>query len=373
LEILERVENKTSIEIKEKEEKLRNWLEAKNIDGILLRKRNNFSWITQGKVNHIVNTIDGGVADLLFLKDKKYCITSKMESRRIMEEELAGLGYELIEAEWYESTDSKIIELIKNKKVVADTPILGLDEVSSEMADIRSQLNEHEIVKYIWLSQKAAKALEELMYEIKPGMTEHEIAANLAAKVMVDGINPQVILVATDERIFNYRHPIPTGKKLDKYAMVVICAEKWGLVTNVTRFVHFGELPTLIDENKRKLAFIDITMNMSTRPGLKISEVFQRGLDAYKEVGYPEDWRLLHQGGLTGYAPREFLASLETNAIIQLNQAFAWNPAIRGIKSEDTLLVTEDENKFITHTGEWVYIDIDYKGRIYQRPDILIR
>ncbi|MEW6698257.1 MAG: hypothetical protein ACOY35_01135 [Bacillota bacterium] len=64
-----------------------------------------------------------------------------------------------------------------------------------------------------------------------------------------------------------------------------------------------------------------------------------------------DDWRFLHQGGLTGYAPREYLATMFSECIVQENQAFAWNPAIYGIKSEDTILVGVNENKFLTHTG----------------------
>ncbi|WP_041808648.1 M24 family metallopeptidase [Evansella cellulosilytica] len=355
--------------------KLTDWLEKEGYDGILLRKRQNFSWITGGKVNHIENTTEYGVADLLIIPriNKKYCFTSKMESRRIMEEELNDFDFELVECEWYESIIPLIRKHIEGKMIVGDSTFLGLEDVSSELAYLRSQLSETEITNYKWLCQKAAGALENVCHEIKRGMTEHEIAALLAQKVMEDGINPQVILVATDERIFNYRHPIPTAKKLENYAMIVICAEKFGLVANCTRFVHFGELPETLRENTQKLAKIDITMNMATKPGVRINEVFEKGLQAYAEVGFPEDWRFLHQGGLTGFAPREFLASRETDHIIVKNQAFAWNPAIRGIKSEDTIFVDEEGNQFLTHTGNWVYIEVEYDGKIYKRPDVLVR
>jgi Xaa-Pro aminopeptidase len=296
-----------------------------------------------------------------------------MESRRIMEEELDGLGFELVQCEWYENPDELTEELCEGKQIVADTAVFGLEDVSSELVALRSRLAEKEVERYKWLCQKAATALESVCHEIEPGMSEFEIAALLAPKVLKDGINPQVILVATDERIYNYRHPIPTDKKLEQYAMIVICAEKWGLVANATRFVHFGELPALVKENKEKLAKIDIAMNLATRPGVKVNEVFQKGLKAYAEAGYPEDWRLLHQGGLTGYASREYLANMNINDVIYPNQAFAWNPAISGIKSEDTILVGENENQFLTHTGNWVYITVRHDGVQYQRPDVLIR
>ena len=355
------------------EQKVKNWLQEKGYDGLLVRRRQNFSWLTEGKVNHIVNTSEYGVADLLFLDDKKYCITVKMESRRLMEEELEGLGYELVECEWYESTTPLINRLCKDKKVVADFEMADLKDASSELVQLRSPLSEKEREQYRLLGQFAANTLEGVAREVQPGMSEFEIASLVAAKTIKEGVNPQVILVATDERIYNYRHPIPTEKRLDKYAMLVLCAEKGGLVANVTRFVHFGPLPEHLKINKEKLAKIDVWMNASTRPGSKVKDVFQTGLKAYAEAGFPEDWRLLHQGGLTGFASREYLASMNSEEKIVLYQAYAWNPAIRGIKSEDTILVEEEENTFLTHTGNWPYIEVEHQGRQYQRPDILIR
>lgn len=354
-------------------EKVKNFIHEKKIDGVFFRKRNNFSWITGGKVNHIVNTTENGVADLLIFPDKKYCITSKMESARIHDEELHGLGYEFITPEWYEDQDAAIRKLCEGKKVASDVPFDGFIDFGMELASLRFSLNDEEISRYRWLSQKAAKALESTCREIAPGWTEFEIAAHLGAKVMKDGINPQVILVSTDDRVFKYRHPIPTDKKLEKYVMIVICAEKWGLVANVTRFVHFGDLPKELQENKQKLVLIDVAMNAATRPGAAIKDVLQLGFDTYSEVGHPEDWRFLHQGGPTGYASREFLATPGVEGQVHVNQAFAWNPAIKGIKSEDTIIVGKQENEFLTHTGEWVYIEVDQEGQTYLRPDILVR
>ena len=50
-------------------EKVRLFLEEKNYDGVLLRRRNNFSWITGGKTNYIVQTMEAGVADWIITRD----------------------------------------------------------------------------------------------------------------------------------------------------------------------------------------------------------------------------------------------------------------------------------------------------------------
>jgi Xaa-Pro dipeptidase len=354
-------------------EKVTDFIKEKEIDGLLFRKRNNFSWLTGGSVNHIVNTTENGVADLVIFEDSKYCITSKMEYARIQDEELDGLGYEYIILEWYEDQDAAIRKLCEGKVMAADIPFDGFNNCSAELASLRFVLNQEEIDRYRWLSKKAAKAVEATCREIEPGWTEYEITAHLAAKVTKEGINPQLILVSTDDRVFKYRHPIPTKKKLEKYAMIVICAEKYGLVSNVTRFVHFGELPAELSENKEKLVQIEVAMIAATRPDVAIKEVIRTGLEKYQEVGHPEDWRLLHQGGPTGYASREFLATPDSSGVVQKNQAFAWNPAIKGVKAEDTILVGEHENEILTFTGEWVYTEVFYAGHKYLRSDILIR
>lgn len=354
-------------------EKVLKFIEESRYDGVFFRKRSNFAWITGGKDNHIVNITENGVADLVIFADKKYCITSKMELARIHDEEIEGLGYEFITTEWYESHDAAVRSLCEGKLIASDVHFQPFEQCTSELSALRYTLTEEEKERYRWLAQKAAKAVESTAREIQPGWTEFEIQAHLASKVIKEGINPQVILVSTDERVFNYRHPIPTEKKLQSYAMIVICAEKWGLVANVTRLVHFGPLPKVLEDNKHKLVNIDIAMNRATRPGTLIKDVLESGFEQYRAAGYGEDWRFLHQGGPTGYESREFLAVPEGPGVVNLHQAFAWNPAIRGIKSEDTILVGEEDNEVLTHTGEWVYIEVQQDGKTYLRPDILVR
>ncbi|MHB1653290.1 MAG: M24 family metallopeptidase [Desulfitobacteriaceae bacterium] len=357
---------------------VRSLLRQNNLDGILLRKRRSFSWLTNGKTNYIVNTTELGVADLLIFEDKIYCITTKMEFARIQEEELSGLGFEWVTPEWNEGHNGAIADFCGGKRIGTDgcpeaVPLTAGVDLSRKLAELAYVLGPEEIERYRWLSQSVARALESTCQEIEPGMTEFEIQTHLASKIMPLGINPQVLLVATDRRIYNYRHPIPTEKRLEKYAMLVLCGEKWGLVSNATRFVHFGSIPSELQKDKLKLAQIDLAFNLATRPGVLIKDVFQQGIETYHKMGHGDDWRYLHQGGPTGYASREFLATPDSEGKVQLHQAFAWNPSIQGIKSEDTILVTEKGPEFLTHTGEWEYMQIEKDGQTYYRPDILLR
>jgi len=69
-------------------------------------------------------------------------------------------------------------------------------------------------------------------------------------------------------------------------------------------------------------------------------EIFSVIQMAYADNGHANEWQLHHQGGSTGYAGREVFATPESTVRVREGQAFAWNPSITGVKSEDTVLCT---------------------------------
>ena len=202
-------------------------------------------------------------------------------------------------------------------------------------------------------------------------MTEFEIAATLAQKTQGKEILPIVNLIATDERIYSYRHPLPTGKQLERYAMLVLCGRKNGLVASITRLVHFGPLPDELRQKSIALASIDANFIAATKPGKSLSEIFEGAQANYAEAGYPDEWRLHHQGGPAGYAPREAIATSDADWVVKEGQVFAWNPSITGTKSEDTILISREGNEIMTEIPDWPGINVEINGQIISRPAIL--
>ncbi len=178
-------------------------------------------------------------------------------------------------------------------------------------------------------------------------------------------------LIATDQRIYNYRHPLPTGKELERYAMLVLCARRWGLVASVTRLVHFGPLPDELRRKAEALAQIDATFLAASRPGKSLGEVFQEGMAAYAAAGYPDEWQLHHQGGPAAYEPREYVATPGSTDLVLAGQAYAWNPSITGTKSEDTVLISEAGYEVITEIEGWPMLEVEVDGQVHSRPAIL--
>jgi antitoxin VapB len=65
--------------------------------------------------------------------------------------------------------------------------------------------------------------MRQAIMAVRPGMSEFEIAGLLSQAVESRGVQTIVNLIATDERIFSFRHPLPTSKKLQHYAMLIVC------------------------------------------------------------------------------------------------------------------------------------------------------
>jgi len=288
----------------------------------------------------------------------------------MQEQGLDEQGWEFKVSRWFDGAD-QIASLTRGMKLGADSGSPHALDLSHEIASIRSHLTPEEGERYRTLGRFCAQGMRQAIDVVKPGMSEYEIAAALAQSVESKGVQVVVNLIATDERIFSYRHPLPTAKKLRNYAMLVLCGRKWGLICSVTRLVHFDPLPDEVRRKAEAVARIDAEMIAATRPDRTLGDVFSRAQSAYAAAGFPDEWKLHHQGGSAGYAPREVTATPGSTEPILVGQAFAWNPSITGAKSEDTILVGEGSNEIITEMTDWPSIDVKVGDQIVKRPAIL--
>ena len=361
----------TETELNLKLERIRGLLTKCDLDALLLQKTENFAWATCGADSH-VNTADSkGIASLLITRTNRYVLTNNIESARLMHEEgLAKQDWELQFSPWFER-DNHITDLTSGMKLGADTSLPNAVDLSHEIASLRSQQTIEEGNRYRELGKSCARGMRQAIDAVYPGMTEYEIAGLLAQSVESRGVQAIVNLIATDERVFSYRHPLPTSKQLRKYAMLVLCGRKWGLICSVTRLVHFGALPDEVRRKAEAVARIDAEMIAATRPNNTLGDVFSRAQSAYASTGFPDEWKLHHQGGSAGYAPREVTATPLPTEHILIGQAFAWNPSITGAKSEDTILVGEQSNEIITEMADWPTIDVQVDDQILKRPAVL--
>lgn len=354
-------------------EKTRKFLDEKGLDGIILSRRESFSWLTCGAHDFVAKFSETGVVDLLVMKDKLYLIASEIERYRITEEEIKIPDFQLVSFDWYKNKNEVIKELIGSKNVASDTGNFNTVNLCDDYRRLRYSLTNAEIERLKELCSQTALAVHETCREIYVGDTEFDIAANIGSKLMKQGIQLPVCLIAADHRIKKYRHPVPTGNKVRKYALVVVGTEKYGLYVSMSRMVSFGEPDEEILKKQDACSKVDAALIKNTIVGAGVSEVFKAAVDIYEKTGFTDEWKFHHQGGAAGYRAREFLGNFDTQELVQENQMYAWNPTISGTKSEDTILVTAEGPKILTEILGWPTKNIIVDGTGMLRPDILIR
>jgi Xaa-Pro aminopeptidase len=346
-------------------------LKSHHLEALLIRRVPNFAWATCGASGYVNSASEESCASLVISPSGRHLITSNNEAPRLEQEErLVDQGWEFHVEEWDEPREM-VDGLVKGWRLGADSPFPGAVDLSDAFPRLRVDLHPQEQARLRALAGKCAGAMDRAIRLVRPGMTEHDIAAALGAETLRQGIAPIVNLVAVDNRVSAFRHPLPTSKILEKYAMLVLCGRQNGLVCSVTRLIHFGRLPDGLRRRAEAVASVDAAFISSTRLGRRMNQAFRAGLAAYARVGFPEEWRLHHQGGPVGYEPREFVVSESTDDIVRAGQAYAWNPTITGAKSEDTILVQSDGVETLTAMDDWPMLEADFDGQTLLRPAVL--
>jgi antitoxin VapB len=166
---------------------------------------------------------------------------------------------------------------------------------------------------------------------------------------------------------------VARGNRLKEYAMLNLCARKWGLAISITRFVHFGAPPADLAVRFQSAANVNAALQDASRVGATSAELFRVAQAAYAAEGFPGEERFHHQGGPTGYWEREWIATPTGTETVVNNQAFAWNPSIRGGKAEDTTLLIDGKIENLTATPELPVIEASANGKSYPAAGVLIK
>jgi Xaa-Pro aminopeptidase len=359
-------------EVAKKLRRLRARMADREVDAVVLTQLPNIAWLAAGASTYINLASDTGPTSLLVTLDTAYAVTDRIEAGRLEQEEsLPALGFALAIEPW-DRRGTQLLELISGLRVAQDGPGPGLD-LSRDLQALRTHLEAEEVERLRQVGSLASAAIAEVMYAIEPGVAEYAVAGRLTQATLARGGHAVVNLVASDERIERYRHPLPTGKQVEHYVMVALCMRFQGLIAAVTRFVHFGALPSELAAKAQAVARVDARMILGTRAGMTMGDMYALTEQAYQDEGYPRAIEEHHQGGSIAYLPREVLAQPNGATVLDERQAFAWNPSVRGAKSEDTIVLGALGPEVVTQTPGWPIAPATADAKTVERPAILER
>jgi len=366
-------ESDWNAELDHKHGRLVEWMTAQGLSAVLIRRHENIAWLTGGAVEvRVLTPNETGVASLLVTATgKRYYFTTENEAPRLNDEEFGALDFEPVIFPWYEDETNAKAAKLGGGRVGCDAP--AADQTPVNLFPLRASLGEAEIARYRWLGAQTAAATADAIRQVGPGQSEYDLEAMTAAALLRRGIQPSVYLYAVDHRILKYKHAVSRGARLKEYGMLNLCSRKWGLAISITRFVHFGELPAGLAERFYAAAQVNAAMLDATRVGATSSQLFRVAQSAYAAQGYPGEEKFHHQGGPTGYWEREWLATPNGTETVVNNQAFAWNPSIRGGKVEDTVLLRDGQIENLTATSELPVIEAGANGNSYPAAGVLVK
>jgi Xaa-Pro dipeptidase len=360
-------------ELEGKYAKLSEWLRAQGLSAVLIRRSENVAWLTGGAVEmRVVIPAETSVGALLFTVDgKRYYLAPKNEGPRFHEEEFSALDYEPVLFPWYESSLLSEVNRLAQGTIGTDHPAEGFTPV--DLAALRASLTEPEIARYRWLSQQTAISTAAVLEMLAPGITEFEMEARISGMLLAKGILPTVLLMGVDDRIYKFKHAVARGAVLQKYGMLNLCARRWGLIVSITRFVHFGSPSADLQERFAAAAAANAALLDATREGATAARLFSVAKESYAKSGFAKEEELHHQGGSTGYTGREWVATPAGEQKVVNNQAFAWNPSVKGGKVEDTILLRNGKIEVMTSTPSLPVVTTVVNGSEYRSAGLLVK
>ena len=360
------------LEFEEKRARVARWLGDVRMDGLLLRRWENLSWIACGADHGAERDREAGEAAVWVDAKGLTLLAPNTEAARFDEEELDGLELEIVSWPWYRDAQSEVQRFVAGRRAVCDSSFAGFADQRESIARLRYSLTPQEVARYRSLGRDAARVVEEVARECKRGTPERLLAARLAEALRSLGIEPTVLFVAADDRIDRFPRPVPTEARVGHRAMLSVCARRHGLTVALTRIVQFGELSTAMESKQQAVSEIDAAIIAASRPGVKGSALFERLLDLYSQAGYPGEWQTREQGGAIGYSNRDWLAHPGQIEPVRPRQAMAWCPSVAGARSEDTIIVDDGGFEVVTKgEGNWPERVIDVNGAAIARPDVL--
>jgi Xaa-Pro aminopeptidase len=208
-------------------------------------------------------------------------------------------------------------------------PGLAQVEAAPILGEAMMRKSDAEVLLMKEVALMSDKGMVALMKAAKPGVSEHDLAAEANYALFKAGAEDTAFpIAACGGPRSGFKHVIPSARRLQagEIAFTDLGARLKGYCSDTARGKVVGDAPT--PEQRRFLnAQIDIvhaTIAM-IKPGVRIGDVAARAAEMAKEFGY-EEWFYFrgHGIGATTHIPPSFVPG--SNAILERNMTFAYEP-----------------------------------------------
>jgi antitoxin VapB len=227
-------------------------------------------------------------------------------------------------------------------------------------------LIESDLARFQNICIDTAVALGNAMKQAESTDREIDVAGLITHSLWQADLEIAFLGVAGQERVHRFRHPLPTDSVVGNRVSASICAKRKGLIASVTRIVTFGEVTDQMITDYTSIFKVEAALLDATIVGNSFSDPINAAIAAYPANGFDADeWTKHHQGGPTGFLPRDWPANKGSTRLIQSNQPIAWNPTGKGWKAEDTIIATNSGVKLLSVDPEWPSFEVKGRSRAF--------
>jgi Xaa-Pro dipeptidase len=347
-------------------------LQEVGCDGLLVLEPENFAWLTSGAVAR-------GVADpaalpcLYLTAEGRWVLCSNVETQRLFDEELDGLGFQVKEWPWHWGRQQLLADLLQGRKAACDVSFGSLPVVGPQLQQLRRVLTPYDQACLWALGQLLAHALEATCRTFAVGETEREVAGQLSHRLIHRGAAAVMVCAAADGRMKTYRQLEYTSTPIRSSCVLTAVARKYGLYAMASRSVVFGQPAADFRKEHDAACRVSATYTASSWPDAMPRQILATARRVYQLAGAEHEWLLCPQGHITGRAPVELGLTPQTEELLHAGWAVTWRASVGAAVSCDTVLVTEEGPKTITVPEQWPLKRIRVQGAEFVCPDLLIR
>ncbi|HZU37896.1 MAG TPA: M24 family metallopeptidase [Gemmataceae bacterium] len=340
-----------------------------NCDGLLILEPENFAWLTSGATARGVPYEQEQPA-LYYSPEQRWAIASNVDSQRLFDEEIDGLGFQLKEWPWHWGREQLLADLCQGRKVACDVAFRDCTVVGDRLQALRRVHSPYEQACLRAAGHLLSHALEATCRTLTPRLTEREIAGQISHRLLHRGAQPLIISVAGDGRSAVYRHCGFTDVPVRRHAVLFASMRKYGLCVSASRSVCFDAPDPTLKKQHDAVSKIVATYVASSWPDAGPREILGLGRRVYLITGFEHEWLGCPQGYITGRRQVETLLMPQTDQLFQAGWAVTWRATAGAATSCDTFLITDKGPEWLTIPETWPLQRIRVQGADFLRPFI---
>lgn len=343
--------------IKERVRHIRAQFPRKRIDGLILTKPVNVTYLTSfaGEDSWAIATKN----TVYLVTDSRYteqahkeCIrTTVVERKDPMAETVARLLNKLRSVRTVGLEKSTSMAAYESLKKNVDVPIRAVDSI---VEGRRSLKDTSEIAAIRAAASIAATALEKAVRSLRPGLTESELAGILDLEIRRLGATNSFETIVAFGANASRPHHRPTQRKLRQTDTILIDfgAKHKGYCCDITRCSALGRPTTAYRETYAVVERAQAAAINAAKAGVELTQVDAAARDVIRESGLPVYGHGTGHGfGLEiheiPFLKEQAKGKLEAGQVITIEPG-VYIPGKLGVRIEDDILITEDGCKILT-------------------------